>query len=77
VYKEKLIMPKEENEKVEKPIEKTQESEVNKSNKEIVTNKPRQYKSGRPFVIAGIIILVILVIGFAGGMSRFSEQNQG
>ncbi len=67
-------MPKEENEKQQKQpsnaeVEKTKDT----------TNNEKSYppKVGKPWIVASIVILIIIVLALIGGMIKLNDQRQG
>ncbi|HUC96221.1 MAG TPA: hypothetical protein VMR16_00965 [Candidatus Saccharimonadales bacterium] len=76
-------MAEDENENNDKTTEKSQATEIDNSNdtqKKAVLDKPyRQYpyRNGRPFFIAGIVILIILILVLIGSLFRFGQVRQG
>ncbi|MCX6728506.1 MAG: hypothetical protein NTV39_01935 [Candidatus Saccharibacteria bacterium] len=67
-------MPKEEN---EKPTEKSESVKAGQATDESVHEKPYNSRSSRPWIIAVVIILVILIFAIAGSMFRMNNLRQG
>lgn len=67
-------MPKDENEKL---TEKTAPVENEEPRVTTVYDKPHLNRSGRPWIIAAIVILVILILAIAGSMFRLTNLRQG
>ena len=67
-------MPKEEN---EKSNEKLVDVKVDKPNNTTAHEKRYLYKSGRPWIIAAMAILVILILVLIGSMLRDNNLRQG
>jgi hypothetical protein len=67
-------MPKEENEKTN---EKLADVKVDKLNNTAANEKSYFNKSGRPWIIAAMAILVILILVLIGSMFRINNPRQG